>query len=103
MMKFSVGEDIRTRGARRTRIKETSLLWSGPISPTIQGRMKEVEYSRVSRGGVSRLPGSSAALLTDRGSALTRYWISPPSLGKGSCLVMWLKSHGTREVLMDPH
>jgi hypothetical protein len=57
----------------------------------------------VSRGGASRLSGSSVALLTRRGSAPARPGRSPPSPGKGYGLVTSLKSRGTREGLIDLH
>jgi hypothetical protein len=99
MMGCIVGEDLRTRGTR----KEVDLSWNGSISPTIRGRMKKVEYSRVSRGGTGGVPGSSVALLTGRGSAPTRSGGSHPSPGKGSGLVMSLKSRGTREGPTGPY
>jgi hypothetical protein len=42
MRRYTVGEDPRTEGSRG---KEIGLSWNGPISPTIQGRVKKAEYS----------------------------------------------------------
>jgi hypothetical protein len=100
MMGCIVGEDPRTRGTKR---KEEGLSWNGSISLTIRGRIKKVQYSRVSRGGTSGVPGSSVALLTGKGSAPTRFVGSHLSHGKGFGLVTSLRSHGTRESPTGPH
>jgi hypothetical protein len=59
--------------------------------------MKKTEYSLVSRGGTGRVHGSSAALLTSRGSAPTMYGGSCPSPRRGFSLAMSLKYCRMRE------
>jgi hypothetical protein len=68
-----------------------------------RGRVKKTEYSRMSRGGTGGMPESSTVLLTGRGSTSTRPGGSHPSPGKGSGLVMSLKSRGTEEGPTGPH
>jgi hypothetical protein len=94
MRRCTVGEYLRTSGTKR---EEIGLSWNGPISPTIQGRMKKVEYSRMSYGGTSGVPGLFVALLTSRGSASTRSRGSHLTPGKGFGLVKSLKSCGMWE------
>jgi hypothetical protein len=64
---------------------------------------EEAKYSRMSIGGTSGMPGSSATLLTGRGSTPMRHGGSHPSPGKGSDLVMLLKSRGMGEGPMGLH
>jgi hypothetical protein len=94
------GEDL---GTRRTKTNEIGLSWNRPISPTIQGRMKEAEYSMMSRGRTSGMPRSSVALLSGRGSLPLRSRGSRPSLGEVFDLVMSMKSLGRGRGPMDPH
>jgi hypothetical protein len=65
--------------------------------------VKKIEYSRMSRGETGRMPKSSTVLLTGRGSTPTRPGGSHPPPGKGSGLVMSLKSRGMEEGPMGPH
>ena len=57
--------------------------------------MKKVEYSRLSRGGPSGVPGSFIVLLTGRGSALMSSRGS--HFRGGSGLAISLKSLGMRQ------
>jgi hypothetical protein len=57
----------------------------------------------MSKGRTSGIYGSSAALLSRRGSMLMRPGGSHPSPGKGCELVMLLQSRGTGEDPIGPH
>jgi hypothetical protein len=61
--------------------------------------MKEAEYSKMSTGRTGRMPGSPTVLLFGRDSTSMRPEGSHPSLGKGSDLVVLLKSRGRGEDL----
>jgi hypothetical protein len=93
----TLGEDPGTRG------NEIGLSWNKPISPTIRGRMKKDEYSRMSRGGTGGMPISSIVQLTGRGSTSTKLGGSHLSPRKGFGLVMSSKSRGTGERPTGPH
>jgi hypothetical protein len=100
MMGYIIGGDPGTRGIRR---KKVDLSWNGSLSPTIQGRMKKLEYTRLPRGVSGRVPESPIALLSGRRGALMRSGGSHPSPRRGSSLTMLLKSRGMREVPVSPH
>jgi hypothetical protein len=93
----TIGEDPRTKRTRGDGIGQS---WNGPISPIIRGRVKKTDYSGMSRGRTGGMPELSALLLMGRGSTPTRPGGTHLSLGKGSRLVLSLKSHGTEE---GPH
>jgi hypothetical protein len=65
--------------------------------------MKEVEYSKMSRGRIGGMPRSSTALLSGRGGTLMRPGGSHFVPRKGSNLFMSLKSHGMGEYPTDRH
>jgi hypothetical protein len=90
-------------GMRGTRGDEIGQSWNGPLTPTIRGRGKKVEYSRMSRGRNGGMHESSTALLTRIGSTPTRLGGSHMSPRKGFGLIMSLKSHRTEGGPTDPH
>jgi hypothetical protein len=94
------GEDL---GTKRTKNNEIGLSWSRSISPIIQGRMKEIEYSMMSRGRTNGFPGLSIVLLFGSGSSPLSPGGSPPSLGEGSNVVLSLKFRGRGGGPTGPH
>ena len=90
-------------GARGTKSSEARLSCNRPISPNIQGGMKKSQYSMMSRRRIGGWLGLSTTLLSAGSGTSLGSEGSHLSLGKGSELVMPLKSHGMVEDPLGPH